>query len=181
MLVAHAMNNGFQSTLPARGATQRATGVTMQPEISIHAPRTGSDAADAVSSTSTKLFQSTLPARGATPVAAHQRVALLISIHAPRTGSDSILRLGVLRRVISIHAPRTGSDLYSTDFWKCQGVFQSTLPARGATFITGTCKNQREISIHAPRTGSDGGCQTHSSQQKISIHAPRTGSDRSRG
>ena len=58
----------------------------------------------------------------------------LISIHAPRTGSDS---RGVVaaraERMISIHAPRTGSD--PLDF--CPPLtlllFQSTLPARGAT------------------------------------------------
>ena len=34
----------FQSTLPARGATKEATAVYINEEISIHAPRTGSDA-----------------------------------------------------------------------------------------------------------------------------------------
>ena len=56
--------------------------------------------------------------------------------------------------------------------------FQSTLPARGATFKSRRAHARRKISIHAPRTGSDlrrrGNWPSHSG---ISIHAPRTGSD----
>ena len=85
---------------------------TAPPEISIHAPRTGSD----VTRLSTRgliwqfqstlpargatiytlvalgrvLFQSTLPARGATYSLSGQNRAIPISIHAPRTGSDSV-------------------------------------------------------------------------------------------
>ena len=33
--------------------------------------------------------------------------------------------------------------------------FQSTLPARGATSGRRSCRHQGAISIHAPRTGSD--------------------------
>ena len=55
--------------------------------ISIHAPRTGSD---------TK----------------YQRdvTIVIISIHAPRTGSDESCWRRYPRGHISIHAPRTGSD-----------------------------------------------------------------------
>ena len=56
----------FQSTLPARGATRQPQANRHVVDISIHAPRTGSDAADA----DVRHF-------------AH------ISIHAPRTGSDT--------------------------------------------------------------------------------------------
>ena len=34
-------------------------------------------------------------------------------------------------------------------------LFQSTLPARGATYRDATRTDERRISIHAPRTGSD--------------------------
>ena len=103
-------------------------------DISIHAPRTGSDFA----------------------VSVYRFVCIEISIHAPRTGSDAsfwrFLRIfsdnfnprsphGERRFRggahlsawgISIHAPRTGSDLH----------LSSALSAF-------------PISIHAPRTGSD--------------------------
>ena len=57
-------------------------------------------------------------------------------------------------------------------------VFQSTLPARGAT-ISNSCEPTRSaISIHAPRTGSDPRCPYCGAEMSlISIHAPRTGSD----
>ena len=78
-------------------------------------------------------------------------------------------------------------------------VFQSTLPARGATaklrfsqfaqsnFNPRSPHGERllpplpqriyYISIHAPRTGSDGQLWFALSVRQISIHAPRTGSD----
>ena len=56
----------FQSTLPARGATQLANGGDFALLISIHAPRTGSDWKAEGKLMTTEGFQSTLPARGAT-------------------------------------------------------------------------------------------------------------------
>ena len=79
----------FQSTLPARGATESHRHDLPDAFISIHAPRTGSDPctlADVVRGTA-------------------------ISIHAPRTGSDKKgFAPGTGGHHISIHAPRTGSD-----------------------------------------------------------------------
>ena len=57
---------GFQSTLPARGATGVRGGRAGRDGISIHAPRTGSDRSSADAGTDSQT----------------------ISIHAPRTGSD---------------------------------------------------------------------------------------------
>ena len=81
-------------------------------EISIHAPRTGSDLAFCDFSPAQARFQSTLPARGATLRPSAYTVSLGISIHAPRTGSD-IKNEGdaFFNAYISIHAPRTGSDV----------------------------------------------------------------------
>ena len=79
-------------------------------------------------------------------------------------------------------------------------LFQSTLPARGATSARACCRpapsyfnprsphgERREssyqassdtsISIHAPRTGSDVIAGGEHVRSEISIHAPRTGSD----
>ena len=123
----------------------------------------------------------------------------MISIHAPRTGSDRAICRLRCRQAISIHAPRTGSDGISRARRCAILPFQSTLPARGATFrrfrrvlplgfqstlpargATGSCIelfDAREISIHAPRTGSDDAHRLHRLLDGISIHAPRTGSD----
>ena len=123
----------FQSTLPARGATNITIIMPMHSEISIHAPREGSDLIYLIR-------------------AAH----VGISIHAPREGSDAetFIALNGLRnfnprsprgerprsssfttvyKSISIHAPREGSD------------------ARGEQHRI----HLPRISIHAPREGSD--------------------------
>ena len=56
-----------------------------------------------------------------------------ISIHAPRTGSDIKRPDFPAEGEISIHAPRTGSDCFALDAMSSNSIFQSTLPARGAT------------------------------------------------
>ena len=102
--------------------------------ISIHAPRTGSDSAAPTTYKAPSTFQSTLPARGATrtrgfgcrfhrnfnprsPHGERRRFPSLrtrrgISIHAPRTGSDLDQDICDALEAISIHAPRTGSDVH---------------------------------------------------------------------
>ena len=124
--------------------------------------------------------------------------------------------------VISIHAPRMGSDKTPSCFRMSSGhfnprsphgerperrhgrirlrIFQSTLPAWGATRDAGSTCHVHHISIHAPRMGSDPTPETdrHSmtyfnprsphgerpmlqdgftTDTPISIHAPRMGSD----
>ena len=56
----------FQSTLPARGATYAVPVGLYSADISIHAPRTGSDWVPRRKVELDQEFQSTLPARGAT-------------------------------------------------------------------------------------------------------------------
>ena len=78
-------------------------------------------------------FQSTLPARGATRWFGRSPKTQDISIHAPRTGSDAAGEAFFRHLQISIHAPRTGSDQPATEPCASANIFQSTLPARGAT------------------------------------------------
>ena len=220
----HLPSELFQSTLPARGAT--AVSATMSrlrenfnprsphgerrrglfigmrtQDISIHAPRTGSDV----------IFAGTWRLRK-------------ISIHAPRTGSDGCsLPCSTHRSLISIHAPRTGSDASGSSSPMPNSLFQSTLPARGATPPARSSQRfPRDFNPRSPhgerRTSAAAGRQlnlfqstlpargaTRSSQPSpfplhhfnprsphgerqnaphqrrpsafISIHAPRTGSD----
>ena len=58
-----------------------------------------------------------------------------------------------------------------------ENLFQSTLPARGATLRDFYHIGLVGISIHAPRTGSDRIRPVLGKHPLISIHAPRTGSD----
>ena len=82
----------FLSTLPVRGATPRDNDTDISCNISIHAPREGSD--DTAQKELKKLED--------------------ISIHAPREGSDPELLAGADQGQISIHAPREGSDSSSS-------------------------------------------------------------------
>ena len=105
----------FQSTLPARGATDDFALRRESQMISIHAPCTGSDPHMFRVLPVHGVFQSTLPARGATDARAAQHEGVSISIHAPCTGSDNILFCFLRLFLISIHAPCTGSDADVTE------------------------------------------------------------------
>ena len=124
--------------------------------ISIHAPRAGSDTVSTVFLPSLSIFQSTLPVRGAT---ANQRAWFTeFENFNPRSPCgerpNSMLPNNDLSN-ISIHAPRAGSDLTVLSGFLFLMIFQSTLPVRGATasYRGGWC--YLVISIHAPRAGSD--------------------------
>ena len=87
MTTLRTLGSEFQSTLPVWGATVTRYQLFVDGEISIHAPRVGSDARVL------NLVQ-----------------LLVISIHAPRVGSDRRDPHPRGRADISIHAPRVGSD-----------------------------------------------------------------------
>ena len=210
----HAPRTGSDDTLSRENRT-----IT----ISIHAPRTGSDlvqtgifcqhidfnprsphgerqARDS-GAIEQDAFQSTLPARGATGVTTTQEMLESISIHAPRTGSDPPFDYNRINAYISIHAPRTGSDVNRFCNRPCINAFQSTLPARGATFQQLMEHNwqiyfnprsphgerlAQSIYLSAPvhyfNPRSPHGERRHLRRHRwqavqISIHAPRTGSD----
>ena len=145
----------FQPTLPTRGATVYQRRYCNRPDISTHAPHTGSDVAAAIlihkaARISTHAphtgsdcrdrrwqemvcpFQPTLPTRGATCASRH---------HAG--GSDFNPR--------SPHGERPPMRLTQPPIM----TFQPTLPTRGATRdLSATC-DRESISTHAPHTGSD--------------------------
>ena len=169
----------FQSTLPARGATTKSSA-------------TGRCEA----------FQSTLPARGATTP---RKTLLQTRYFNPRSphGERRLRQYRAQNRQrISIHAPRTGSDkmIFAG---MCLAIFQSTLPARGATGSHQAAESQQDDfnprSPHGerhivyvfitfslqfqsmlPARGATTRCSRRSFCERISIHAPRTGSDAER-
>ena len=127
----------FQSTLPLRGATGLPRDAYHLRRISIHTPLAGSD----------RIAGDVLVER------------LDISIHTPLAGSDrrcrAVCRLrrnfnphspcgerpaesGRLRGglLISIHTPLAGSDPLSHTVTAIGSIFQSTLPLRGATWLS---------------------------------------------
>ena len=106
-------------------------------DISIHAPREGGDAETVMPPLVDILFQSTPPARGATEGATQDDlVEVRISIHAPREGGDHVCIVILPLRVISIHAPREGGDMRHSKSTASTLIFQSTPPARGATYMS---------------------------------------------
>ena len=164
----HAPRTGSDCSLPC--STHRSF-------ISTHAPRTGSDDHGQLVFHCERLFQPTLPARGATGNELDMERCDTISTHAPRTGSDNHNSRSSYTCHISTHAPRTGSDP-DCRFRHEAGVFQPTLPARGATRRKPSQTSSCDISTHAPRTGSDHQPRIKAFRfVRISTHAPRTGSD----
>ncbi len=101
-------------------------------QISIHAPRAGSDAFIVDYRAFSRLFQSTLPVRGATRANPRSTPDCGFQSTLPVRGATCVIRGRVRRLIISIHAPRAGSDRAMDD----TGVLNP-------------------ISIHAPRAGSD--------------------------
>ena len=166
----------FQSTLPVGGATGVFRRKDRTRQISIHAPRGGSDADGASGGDGGG-----------------------ISIHAPRGGSDPGLHQAV--GAASDFNPRSpwgerpprrppvskfgrfqstlpvGGATIMFQKIKQMLLFQSTLPVGGATIMAKKMKTPTNISIHAPRGGSDPGCGQTGRRFRISIHAPRGGSD----
>ena len=124
-------------------------------EISIHAPRVGSDIRNGNIVYDTELFQSTLPVWGATCRRIPGRRNHFISIHAPRVGSD---RVDSLHNVSVGHFnPRSpcGERRQRRRLCHSSFSFQSTLPVWGATRVDLMTDDPLPISIHAPRVGSD--------------------------
>ena len=147
----------FQSTPPARGATQGERIDNDTIAISIHAPREGGDCCH-------RLF---LP-------------CWVISIHAPREGGDQKTeKMGWMGGNFNPRPPRGGR--------RCPSGYASAArnfnprPPRGGrprSFRPWRSRWRTTISIHAPREGGDGGGgKGRGLPRVISIHAPREGGD----
>ena len=125
-----------------------------------------------------KRFQSTLPAWGATKSDFLDDQQHGISIHAPRMGSD-IEKASVL----IIHKDFNPRSPHGERQFLCQvaagcSLFQSTLPAWGATrrWIR-NAQNRRNFNPRSPH-GERQALSDYTTMDKgISIHAPRMGSD----
>ena len=147
--------------------------------ISIHAPREGCDSLICPPGTLCTEFQSTHPARGATAHGTRRRAGTsYFNPRTPRGVRPVDTPEAGTEYDISIHAPREGCDTESATYAECcsnfnprtpRGVrhmrlplvtsytakFQSTHPARGATFSVDYEDIEAVISIHAPREGCD--------------------------
>ena len=102
-------------------------------DISIHAPREGSDTVCQAFDFKGIRFQSTLPVRGATyHTSTTGQISPEFQSTLPVRGATNAPGLMLYDQWISIHAPREGSDKLPANF-EDEIAFQSTLPVRGAT------------------------------------------------
>ena len=167
----------FQSTLPAWGATSSVDNMQLSTCISIHAPRMGSDKQVASITPKQMHFNPRSPHGERPRLVVVASILYYISIHAPRMGSDAIQgRANSARSNFNPRSPH-GERHKSYDTSYLPPIFQSTLPAWGATYHQAKQHDHSYISIHAPRMGSDLGAWGEIARYKISIHAPRMGSD----
>ena len=153
----------------------------MNPVISIHAPRTGSDERVTVRLTHTSAFQSTLPARGATR-RSREPIGYKINFNPRSPHGERRHRSFRLwqQSGISIHAPRTGSDLASRPHHQRRRNFNPRSPhgerRTGTPSGRAMCAHFNPRSPHGERRSAGFERRAVGS---ISIHAPRTGSDTS--
>ena len=145
----------FQSTPPARGATDNQIRRLHKQKHFNPRPREGGDIVDKLLSDMRKI----------------------ISIHAPREGGDDHRGKDLpCRSPISIHAPREGGDAAGRSYIPHQAI-SIHAPREGGDPKAGTHGNTFNISIHAPREGGDCLTQRPAGGKRISIHAPREGGD----
>ena len=146
-------------------------------DISIHAPRVGSDPPEAAAEDESPLFQSTLPVWGATSTLLGRAKRRLFQSTLPVWGATRFdVASGVFIQ-ISIHAPRVGSDRHTALWQLSQHYFNPRSPCGERQQDIDTLYAYIQISIHAPRVGSDIIFHNPYSRLTISIHAPRVGSD----
>ena len=124
-------------------------------EISIHAPRGGSDLALRVSNSFSFSFQSTLPVGGATRWSLSFSCPLSFQSTLPVGGATSLPPPTLI--TILYFNPRSpwGERHLATKAFSTRDKFQSTLPVGGATPFSFGSRWFTCISIHAPRGGSD--------------------------
>ena len=124
----------FQSTLPVRGATSPLFHFLATQNISIHAPRAGSDQGGSNAVMCPLDFNPRSPCGERR--CAQQLFARIqnISIHAPRAGSDSLTSPeSMSNKPFQSTLPVRGATVIASVMLSMRLTFQSTLPVRGAT------------------------------------------------
>ena len=124
----------FNPRSPGGERLHRHARADIQQQISIHAPRVGSDDKPRHSTARDNRFQSTLPGWGATCGFSIKSVSCrLFQSTLPGWGATDFVRPQRHVSHISIHAPRMGSDTTNRSHAPSATPFQSTLPGWGAT------------------------------------------------
>ena len=146
----------FQSTLPVGGATMAIAAAGKLADISIHAPRGGSDCDLAEIVIPGIRFQSTLPVGGATASGCGYRmIRRLFQSTLPVGGATRLRHIRAVGFIISIHAPRGGSDCWPAWIRPGWSDFNPRSPWGERPRLRFLERRIPWISIHAPRGGSD--------------------------
>ena len=172
-----------------------------RPEISIHAPRMGSDYAPLICFNVCSIFQSTLPGWGATKRSDDMTQKILFQSTLPGWGATEARH--PTRSPVRYFNPRSpdGERRFARECRSQTFLFQSTLPGWGATFSKSTRrKTMTKFQSTLPGWGATadttalmalatlfqstlpgwGATRVRRSRHRenlISIHAPRMGSD----
>ena len=123
-----------------------------QPAISIHAPRTGSDASgqQPAERASRQQFQSTLPARGATLLLSHTHSKVTFQSTLPARGATvAVWTIEPQDEHFNPRSPHGERQIILGDE-RSSTIFQSTLPARGATSRAGHSPRRRDFNPRSP-------------------------------
>ena len=144
----------FQSTLPARGATEgrKKKGVTQ--DISIHAPRTGSDGTAFHQRQHAGDFNPRSPHGERPSSMAHRAILLLFQSTLPARGATtSPISSGKSTTYFNPRSPH--GERRSACIWMARHTaFQSTLPARGATRRKARCCTSTSFQSTLPARGA---------------------------
>ena len=192
-------SRAFQSTLPVGGATKRHEIIHAFLFISIHAPRGGSDHAQALPTIHHRDFNPRSPWGERPFFSCH---ALISSNFNPRSPWGERLAIAAQKwtwRIFQSTLP-VGGATKATDCFSCPSPFQSTLPVGGATMVVllslagsqfqstlpvgGATRTRVQKSVgswdfnpRSPWGERPGTASTVGESSSISIHAPRGGSD----
>ena len=146
--------------------------------ISIHAPREGSDRGWSKNMVNWTNFNPRSPRGERRELRYCGHYLYTISIHAPREGSD-IARAALHAAAYNFNPRSPRGERLIIMFRPLFSVlFQSTLPARGATNAQGVTTRADLFQSTLPARGATCVCCWSVLYCAISIHAPREGSDR---
>ena len=180
-LVIRRRHKVFQSTLPVWGATLRSSFTFAKTsDISIHAPRVGSDAERFIRYAENAEFQSTLPVWGATAKCTMTAKSdRHFNPRSPCGERHNPAKRKLERRIFQSTLPVWGATTEPNSLSNRTNRFQSTLPVWGATYSAlHPSQLHSDFNPRSPCGERPLSSTTSNTCKSISIHAPRVGSDR---
>ena len=145
----------FQSTPPARGATEPDFRGDSNAKVSIHAPRAGGDPGGQQVPHCGSCFNPRPPRGGRRIVKAPPVFEFMFQSTPPARGATSAFRKSWSQVFVSIHAPRAGGDVIKLNIRNDHVSFNPRPPRGGRHGTFSVAPVGKLVSIHAPRAGGD--------------------------